>query len=88
MTELNTYPETESDRAEVRWPVAPVRAGNANPAGNADVVGGDSVVATLLDRLASVPGLPASEHAAAYSDLHDALLAALNEDDPSAAGEA
>jgi hypothetical protein len=88
MTELNTYPETEPDRAGVSWPAAPAFTGNADPNPESDAVNPDGSVAMLLHRLAEVPGLPVSLHAAAYDDLHDALLEALNEDDPSSQGDA
>jgi hypothetical protein len=86
MTELNTYAETESDRAAVSWPAAPAPTGNADPNAESDAV--KPSVAMLLDRLSEVPGLPVSLHADAYSDLHDALLEALNDDGPSVQGEA
>jgi len=88
MTELNTYPETDSDRAEVSWPAAPAPTGNADPNPESDAVTPDASVAMLLDRLSEVPGLPVSLHADAYSDLHDALLEALNDDGPSVQGDA
>lgn len=49
---------------------------------------GDSAVDAVLDRLAGIPGLAVAAHAEAYSALHDALLDALNDDDPSAEGDA
>lgn len=49
---------------------------------------GDSAVDEVLDRLADIQGLPVAGHAEAYSALHDALLDALNDDDPSAEGDA
>ena len=78
MTELNTFPETGSDRPGTGWPAA-------RAAGSAVA---DASVAAVLERLADIPGLPVAGHAEAYSALHDALLHALNEEDPSAAGDA
>jgi hypothetical protein len=49
---------------------------------------GDTSVDAVLERLGNLQGLPVEQHAEAYSALHDALLDALNEDDPSAAGDA
>ncbi|WP_190242973.1 hypothetical protein [Arthrobacter globiformis] len=40
----------------------------------------DTAVLAILDRVREVPGLPVSEHPAAYADMHDALLEALNEE--------
>jgi hypothetical protein len=56
------------------WPELPV-PGSASEAGVAD----PAVLATL-DRVREVPGLPVSEHLAAYAAMHDALLGALNEE--------
>lgn len=50
---------------EVRWP-EPVEAG-----GDPSV---DAIVASLED----VPGLPVEEHLARYTEVHDALLSALD----------
>lgn len=41
---------------------------------------GDSRVDAVLAGLDGVPGRPVAEHAALYTELHDGLLAALNED--------
>jgi hypothetical protein len=49
---------------------------------------GDASVDAVLGRLNNLQGLPVEEHAEAYSALHDALLDALNEENPSAAGDA
>jgi hypothetical protein len=86
MTELNNFPETDSDRAGVSWPAAP--DGNGESAGHGMGAVEDPTVAAVLDRLADIPALPVGMHAEAYSALHDALLDALNEDDPSAVGDA
>jgi hypothetical protein len=56
------------------WPELPV-PGSASEAGVAD-----PAVLAILDRVRSVPGLPVSEHPAAYAAMHDALLEALNEE--------
>lgn len=85
MTELNNFPETDSDRAGVSWPAAP--AGDGEPASHNTGAVQDATVAAVLGRLADIPELPVGGHAEAYSALHDALLDALNEDDPSAAGD-
>ena len=92
MTEQNKYPETDPDLAEVRWPAAPSGAVNGPVNGTTDGLGGspsgDASVHALLGRLADIPGLPVSGHAEAYAGLHDALLDALNEANPSAVGDA
>ena len=86
MTELNNFPETDAGPAGVSWPAAPAEAGES--AGLSTGVLEDASVAAVLDRLAGIPALPVGGHADAYSALHDALLDALNEDDPSAVGDA
>jgi hypothetical protein len=86
MTELNNFPGTDSERAGVSWPAASAGAGES--AGLSTGALEDAPVAAVLDRLAGIPGLPVGGHADAYSALHDALLDALNEDDPSAVGDA
>jgi hypothetical protein len=91
MTELNNFPETDSDLARISWPAAPAGAVNGTVNGTTDGLGGspggDASVDAVLGRLADIPELPVSGHAEAYSDLHDALLDALNEANPSAAGD-
>jgi hypothetical protein len=49
---------------------------------------GDASVDAVLGRLENLQGLPVEQHAEAYAVLHDALLDALNEDNPAAAGDA
>ena len=48
----------------------------------------DPSIAALVAALDGVEKLPVSEHEAVYSDLHDALLHALNEEAPNGEGEA
>jgi hypothetical protein len=97
MTELNqnALPEAAPD---VAWPELPLseaedseaavpdsdRSGS-DPSGSA---ASDSAVQAVLRRVSDVPGLPVSEHPAAYTDMHDALLEALNEDMSSGSGAA
>lgn len=88
MTELNNFPETDSDLAGVSWPAAPVGAVNGTTDGLGGSPGADASVDAVLGRLADIPELPVSGHAEAYSGLHDALLDALNEANPSTAGDA
>jgi ABC-type amino acid transport substrate-binding protein len=52
----------------------------ALPAGRADAGIADTAVLAILGRVREVAGLPVSEHPAAYADMHDALLEALNEE--------
>ena len=74
MTELNHTTETDPSRgdAQVTWP-----AELGDTAGNAD--SRDPAVGALLDRLGQLPELPVARHEEVYADLHDELLAALNE---------
>ena len=57
------------------WPELAVPGSRASEARVAD-----PAVLAILDRVREVPGLPVSEHPAAYADMHDALLEALNEE--------
>ena len=52
----------------------------ALPASPADASIADPAVLAILERVREVPGLPVSEHPAAYADMHDVLLEALNEE--------
>lgn len=57
------------------WPELTVPGSRTGDAGVAD-----PAVLAILDGVREVPGLPVSEHPAAYSGMHDALLEALNEE--------
>lgn len=102
MTELNqnALPEAAPD---VAWPELPLaeaedseaalpdsdrsgRAASGSAASGSPA--SDSAVQAVLRRVRDVPGLPVSEHPAAYTDMHDALLEALNEDTSSGSGAA
>ncbi|KIS27656.1 hypothetical protein TV39_07775 [Arthrobacter sp. SPG23] len=61
---------------------------NLSEAGRSVSRVGDASVDAALNRLTDIQGLPVDGHAEAYSALHDALLDALNDDDPSAEGDA
>jgi hypothetical protein len=64
MTESNGHPEDKHPE-EARWPAL------AEGTGDSSV---DAIVASLED----VPGLPVEEHLARYTEVHDALLSALD----------
>ena len=57
------------------WPELTVPGSRASETGVAD-----PAVLAILDGVREVPGLPVSEHPAAYAGMHDALLEALNEE--------
>jgi hypothetical protein len=70
----------------VSWPEPrPADSGAGGSEGTSVV---DATVQEVLDRVREIPGLPVSEHPAAYTEIHDALLEALNEDTPSGPGAA
>ena len=46
----------------------------------------DYTVQAILGTVRQIPELPVSEHPAAYAEMHDGLLAALNEDTPAGTG--
>ncbi|MFE4542449.1 hypothetical protein [Arthrobacter sp. NPDC056727] len=73
MPELNND-ASDAAAPDVTWPMPEV-PGNGPDSGVAD-----SAVRAILDRVREVPGLPVSEHPDAYAGMHDALLAALNEE--------
>lgn len=76
MPELNND-APDSSAPELAWPELTPPGGHASHAGNAD-----PAVRSILDRVREVPALPVSEHPAAYADMHDALLLALNDEPP------
>jgi len=77
------HPDADLEAApQVAWPELPPagldESGSARAhSGNA---GPDATVQAILGRVRDVPTLPVSEHPAAYAEMHDSLLAALNED--------
>ncbi|MFE4836203.1 hypothetical protein ACFRAU_16175 [Arthrobacter sp. NPDC056691] len=70
-------PDSAVDAAlsDAAWPELTVPGSPASEAGVAD-----PAVLAVLDRVREIPGLPVSEHPAAYAAMHDALLEALNEE--------
>lgn len=76
MTELNRAHHPEAAQPTPEWPVTAASATT------------DPSIAALVAALDGVQVLPVSEHEAVYSDLHDALLHALNEEAPNGEGEA
>jgi hypothetical protein len=76
MTELNETDHPEAAQPTPEWP------DTAAPATTVPSI------AALVAALDGVHELPVSEHEAVYSDLHDALLHALNEEAPNGEGEA
>jgi hypothetical protein len=59
--------EMNGHDGDVRWPEPPE-------------AGGDRPVDAAAAALAGIPELPVEEHLARYTDIHDALLAALDAD--------
>jgi hypothetical protein len=79
MPELNNEapdgPVPDAAVSDTAWPDLSLPGSRADGAGIAD-----PAVLAILDRASKVPGLPVSEHPAAYAGMHDALLEALNEE--------
>ena len=83
--------------ADVAWPELPPRQLPAEPSGHAaqeqqpqgqQTNVQDQAVSVVLDGLAALRQTPVSEHGEVYAGMHDALLAALNEDVAGHAGVA
>ncbi|MFD5278907.1 hypothetical protein ACFWIX_15290 [Pseudarthrobacter sp. NPDC058362] len=74
MTELTEPEDSAAAQPSREWPAAE-RAGLSAGAGVTD-----QVVAEAIKRLEAVPHLPVADQEAAYNELHDDLLAALNAD--------
>ncbi len=76
MTELNAGHAVEA-APPMAWPELPADGfDGTGSVGN----GEDGKVQAILEGVLEVPGLPVSEHPAAYTEIHDALLEALNQD--------
>lgn len=73
MTELTEPDESAAAQPSTEWP-APDGTGLATAGVN------DRTVAEAIKRLESLPHLPVEDQEAAYNELHDDLLAALNAD--------
>lgn len=86
MTELNQNDLPEA-APEVAWPELPLSGTEDSEATGSGSAASDGAVQAVLRRVRDLPGLPVSEHHAAYADMHDALLEALNEDPSSAASQ-
>lgn len=71
MTEPNSDALQEASRQNT-WPDLPLGADEPS----------DYTVQAILGTVRQIPELPVSDHPAAYAEMHDSLLAALNEDTP------
>jgi hypothetical protein len=72
MRELNDHPEQSAEPQNTEphdapWP-------DDTPAT------GDAAVDSALGRLAAVPSVPVAEHSAIYAEIHDSLMASLDEE--------
>lgn len=75
MTEPNS--DARHDAAwQITWPDEPTGADEAP----------DHTVQAILETVRQIPELPVSGHPAAYAEMHDSLLAALNADTPPGTG--
>lgn len=79
MTELTEPEEPAAAQPSPEWPTP----GDAGPAAGVT----DQVVAEAIKRLEALPHLPVEDQEAAYSELHDDLLAALNADPAGSVGD-
>jgi hypothetical protein len=87
MTQPN--PDAELDAAaQIAWPELPPTgfAESDSDGTQSDSPQLDGTVQAILGSVRDVPALPVSEHPAAYAEMHDGLLAALNEDISGPAG--
>jgi hypothetical protein len=69
MTQPNSDARQEAAR-EITWP-------DLSPGTNEAQ---DHTVQAILETVRQIPALPVSDHPAAYAEMHESLLAALNED--------
>jgi hypothetical protein len=76
MTELNDEHTGRQAQPTPNWP------------GTEESQAGDPKIAAIVEALGGVADRPVAEHEAVYSELHDALLLALNEDAPNGDGKA
>jgi hypothetical protein len=75
MTEPNSDARQEA-APQIAWPDLPLEADEAP----------DRAIQAILETVRQVPELPVSGHPAAYAEMHDSLLAALNEDTSAGTG--
>lgn len=75
MTEPNSDARQEA-APQIAWPDLPLGADEAP----------DHTVQAILERVRQIPELPVSGHPAAYAEMHDSLLAALNENTSAGTG--
>jgi hypothetical protein len=75
MTEPNSEARQEAAR-QVTWPDLSLGTDEAP----------DRTARAILETVRQIPELPVSDHPAAYAELHDRLLAALNEDTSAGTG--
>ena len=75
MTEPNSDARQEA-APQIAWPDLPLGADEAP----------DRAIQAILETVRQVPELPVSGHPAAYAEMHDSLLAALNEDTSAGTG--
>lgn len=75
MTEPNSGSRQEAG-CRITWP---------DPSLGTDAVQ-DHTVQAILGTVRQIPALPVSDHPAAYAEMHESLLAALNEDTSAGTG--
>ena len=82
MRELNDHPEesTEPDSAEPDNADPQSAAPHDAPWPDDMAVTGDASVDSALGRLAAVPAVPVAEHSGIYLEIHDSLMASLDEE--------
>jgi hypothetical protein len=68
MSELNDLPEGAVEPHDAPWP--------------ADMAStGDAAVDSALDRLTGIHSVPVAEHSGIYAEIHDSLMASLDDEE-------
>ncbi len=73
MSELNDHPESAVDLHDVEPRDAPWPDNSA--------LTGDAAVDSALERLAGISSLPVAEHSGIYAEIHDSLMASLDDEE-------
>lgn len=82
MRELNDHPEqsTEPQSTEPHSAEPDSAEPHDAPWPDDTAATGDAAVDSVLGRLAGIPSVPVAEHSGIYAEIHDSLMASLDEE--------